>query len=68
MEPFNLILAGVVGFALLCFLGLTIYVVVSLRNLESKIDDKQTQINKIIQYIRFYDKLIYDLYAVAKNK
>jgi putative Mn2+ efflux pump MntP len=67
MEFFDLILAGVVGFTLLCILGLTIYVVVLQRQTEDKINDKQKQIDKIVQYIRFYDKLIFQLYDVAKK-
>lgn len=68
MDLFDLVLAAGIGFTLLCILGVVVYLVVSLRKIDDRFKNQQKQIDKLVQYIRFYDKLVFELYGVLKTK
>lgn len=68
MDLFDLVLAAGIGFTLLCILGVVVYLAVSLRKIDDRFQKQQKQIDKIVQYIRFYDKLVFQLYSALQNK
>lgn len=68
MDLFDIVLAAGIGFTLLCILGVAVYLAVSLRKIDDRFDNQQKQIDKIVQYIRFYDKLVFQLYSALQAK
>lgn len=60
-DPYSLVLSAMIGIALLAIFAVLAYTVITFKKMDEKILKQRQDIDKLIRYIQFFDKLIFDM-------
>lgn len=60
-DPYSLVLSAAIGFAILCIFAVLLYTILTFKKIDDKIKKQREDIDKLIKYIKFFDKLLFDL-------